>query len=159
MNARDAELVHEGQQVIAEPAVDPAAGDGPCNTAERRRLGRAHPRLAMSHPVEVEGPNGERVNATLVNLSPDGLNLALDHHAVRGVCPLGHLTSPADAVHLTVRVANPGSITPGPGFEATGRVIYVRRLSQFQYQAGLKFAGLTERVRARLMRWLEAIDL
>jgi hypothetical protein len=159
MYAHDPEVANDGQHSIVENAVDPANAHGPGKKCERPILTRAYPRIAMSHPVEVSGPDGERVDATLIDLSPDGLRLALDHHAVRRICPLGHLTSPADAVHLSVRVANPDSITPGPGFEATGTVIHVRRLSQFQYQAGLKFDGLTERARTRLVRWLGATDL
>ncbi|MEH6652267.1 MAG: PilZ domain-containing protein [Motiliproteus sp.] len=103
---------------------------------------RLHPRIPTQLMADVTNSNGETLPAKVVNLSPGGLMLLGDE-------PLKHLVFAGQdpekdplfhPVEVEIRIPLPGQLQP---FYSRIRLLYIRRLSQNEYNMGFRYVAIS----------------
>ncbi|WP_207062550.1 PilZ domain-containing protein [Motiliproteus sp. SC1-56] len=112
---------------------------------------RRHPRINTDITVELRSEAGETCRSVIRNLSPGGLMVNGDPSLKETVCGPQERDPLVHPVEVNVRFQLPNETVP---FRARCRLVFVRRLSQFEFNLGLRFIDVTAQQSEQIRRYI-----
>jgi hypothetical protein len=105
---------------------------------------RRHPRYDTDLPAEVVAESGERVSATVTNISLSGMRLEGSGQAIGSLFSKRNSLEQPTSTLLHVSFALPDDSGHLVAVQVQSRVVYTRRDSDDVYQAGMEFIAFDE---------------
>lgn len=112
---------------------------------------RRHPRIHTDILVTVRNQRGESGHSMIRNLSPGGMMIDCDPAFKAVVCQQQVRDPLVQPVEVQAEFQLPGETVV---FRTACRLIYVRRMSQFEFNLGLRFIEVSEHQAEQLQRYL-----